>query len=202
MYAVGFDLSSYEPVAERLDRWLNAKIAGYNASTNDYPRVLTRMVSEPGADICVIRAELWLGEMLISTGYAEEVRGAGNVNRTSHVENCETSAIGRALANCGMAGSDMTKRPSREEMSKVQRTSNGPAVERGTDPKMPSVTITQPAGLASEKQVYFAASFYKKADREVPKQWLATLNKNEISALIDDLKAGNFPEPDNADEPF
>jgi hypothetical protein len=199
---VGFDLSSYEPVAERLDRWLNAKIAGYETSTNDYPRVLTRMVSEPGADICVIRAELWLGENLIATGYAEEVRGAGNVNRTSHVENCETSAIGRALANCGMAGSDMTKRPSREEMAKVQRTSNGPAVERGTDPKMPSVTITQPAGLASEKQVYFAASFYKKADREVPKQWLATLNKGEISALIDDLKAGNFPEPDHSEEPF
>jgi hypothetical protein len=199
---VGFDLSSYEPVAERLDRWLNAKIAGYETSTNDYPRVLTRMVSEPGADICVIRAELWLGENLIATGYAEEVRGAGNVNRTSHVENCETSAIGRALANCGMAGSDMTKRPSREEMAKVQRTSNGPAVERGTDPKMPSVTITQPAGLASEKQVYFAASFYKKADREAPKQWLATLNKGEISALIDDLKAGKFPEPDTAEEPF
>jgi hypothetical protein len=202
MCAVGFNLDDYEPVAARLDRWLNAKIAGYNASTNDYPRVLTRMVSEPGADICVIRAELWLGENLIATGYAEEVRGSGNVNRTSHVENCETSAIGRALANCGMAGSDMTKRPSREEMSKVQRTSNGPAVERGTDPKMPSVTITQPAGLASEKQVYFAASFYKKAEREVPKQWLATLNKGEISALIDDLKAGNFPEPDNAEEPF
>jgi hypothetical protein len=199
---MGFNLDDYEPVAARLDRWLENRIGGFMSSTNDYPRVLTRMVSEPGADICVIRAELWLGEMLISTGYAEEVRGSGNVNRTSHVENCETSAIGRALANCGMAGSDMTKRPSREEMSKVQRTSNGPAVERGTDPKMPSVTITQPAGLASEKQVYFAASFYKKADREVPKQWLATLNKGEISALIDDLKAGNFPEPDNADEPF
>ena len=201
---MAFDLSSYEPVAERLDRWLNAKIAGYEASTNDYPRVLTRMVSEPGADICVIRAELWLGEQLIATGYAEEVRGAGNVNRTSHVENCETSAIGRALANCGMAGSDMSKRPSREEMSKVQRqsTSNGPAVERGTDARMPSVTVTQPAGLASEKQVYFAASFYKKAEREAPKKWLATLNKAEMSALIDDLKEGKFPEPDASEEPF
>ena len=199
---MGFNLDDYEPVAARLDRWLNAKIAGYEASTNDYPRVLTRMVSEPGADICVIRAELWLGEQLIATGYAEEVRGAGNVNRTSHVENCETSAIGRALANCGMAGSDMSKRPSREEMSKVQRTSNGPAVERGVDPKMPSVTVTQPAGLASEKQVYFAASFYKKAEREAPKKWLATLNKAEMSALIDDLKEGKFPEPDTSEEPF
>jgi hypothetical protein len=160
------------------------------------------MVSEPGADICVIRAELWLGEMLIGTGYAEEVRGAGNVNRTSHVENCETSAIGRALANCGMAGSDMSKRPSREEMSKVQRTSNGPAVERGNDPRMPSVTVTQPAGLATEKQVYFAASFYKKAEREVPKTWLATLTSKEMSALIDDLKEGRFPEPSTDEEPF
>ena len=201
---MGFNLDDYEPVAARLDRWLTAKIAGYEASTNDYPRVLTRMVSEPGADICVIRAELWLGEMLIGTGYAEEVRGAGNVNRTSHVENCETSAIGRALANCGMAGSDMTKRPSREEMSKVQRqtTSNGPAVERGTDPRMPSVTVTQPAGLATEKQVYFAGSFYKKDKREVPSKWLATLTSKEMSALIDDLKEGKFPEPDTAEEPF
>jgi hypothetical protein len=199
---VGFNLDDYEPVAARLDRWLKDKLDGYTASTNDYPRVLTRMVSEPGADICVIRAELWLGEQLIATGYAEEVRGAGNVNRTSHVENCETSAIGRALANCGMAGSDMSKRPSREEMSKVQRTSNGPTVERGTDTRMPSVTVTQPAGLASEKQVYFAASFYKKAEREAPKKWLATLNKAEMSALIDDLKEGKFPEPDASEEPF
>jgi hypothetical protein len=199
---MGFNLDDYEPVAARLDRWLKDKLDGYKASTNDYPRVLTRMVSEPGADICVIRAELWLGEQLIATGYAEEVRGAGNVNRTSHVENCETSAIGRALANCGMAGSDMSKRPSREEMSKVQRTSNGPAVERGTDTRMPSVTVTQPAGLASEKQVYFAASFYKKAEREAPKKWLATLNKAEMSALIDDLKEGKFPEPDASEEPF
>jgi hypothetical protein len=81
------------------------------------------MVSQPGADICVIRAELWLEDVCIATGYAEEVRGAGNVNRTSHVENCETSAVGRALANAGMAGTDVNKRPSREEMSKVQRQS-------------------------------------------------------------------------------
>jgi hypothetical protein len=202
---VSFNLDDYEPVAARLDRWLNAKIAGYEASTNDYPRVLTRMVSEPGADICVIRAELWLGEQLIATGYAEEIRdtsGKRTVNSSSHVENCETSAIGRALANCGMAGSDMSKRPSREEMSKVQRTSNGPTVERGNDSRMPSVTVTQPAGLASEKQVYFAASFYKKAEREAPKKWLATLNKAEMSALIDDLKEGKFPEPDASEEPF
>ena len=111
---MAFDLTQYEPVAERLDRWLK-KSEQFN------PRVLTYMESIPGVDICVIKAELWLGDTRIATGYAEETRGAGNVNRTSHVENCETSAIGRALANAGYAGSDMTKRPSREEMSKVAR---------------------------------------------------------------------------------
>jgi len=110
---VGFNLDDYEPVAVRHSRWLAQHPDG---------RTLTHMVSAPGADICVIRAELWLEDVCIATGYAEEVRGAGNVNRTSHVENCETSAVGRALANAGMAGTDVNKRPSREEMSKVQNT--------------------------------------------------------------------------------
>ena len=40
------------------------------------------------------------------TGYAEEVRGSTNINKTSAVENCETSAIGRALACIGLAGTE------------------------------------------------------------------------------------------------
>ena len=108
---MGFNLDDYEPVAARHSRWLAQHPKG---------RTITHMVSIPGADICVIRAELWLEDVCIATGYAEEVRGAGNVNRTSHVENCETSAVGRALANAGMAGSDVNKRPSREEMSKAK----------------------------------------------------------------------------------
>ena len=108
---MGFNLDDYEPVAARHSRWLAQHPNG---------RTITHMVSTPGSDICVIRAELWLEDVCIATGYAEEVRGAGNVNRTSHVENCETSAVGRALANAGMAGSDVNKRPSREEMSKAK----------------------------------------------------------------------------------
>ncbi len=113
---MGFNLDDYEPVAVRHSRWLAQHPNG---------RTITHMVSTPGADVCVIRAELWLEDVCIATGYAEEVRGAGNVNRTSHVENCETSAVGRALANAGMAGTDVNKRPSREEMAKVQRQSAG-----------------------------------------------------------------------------
>jgi len=58
----------------------------------------------------------------VATGFAEEVRDASPVNRTSHVENAETSAIGRALANWRYA-SKTQPRPSRQEMEKVQRMS-------------------------------------------------------------------------------
>jgi hypothetical protein len=197
---MAFNLDDYEPVQSRFARfidWANSQEAFY--------AVISEMLSEPGAEICVFKTSILQDGVLIATGHAEEVRGQGNVNRTSHVENCETSSLGRALANFprhNFAGSDLNKRPSREEMQKVQRTSNGPAMERGTDSRMPSVTVTRPVGLASEKQVAFAASFYKKADRDAPKKWLMTLTSKEISELIDQLKDGNFPNPNEGEEPF
>lgn len=44
---------------------------------------------------------------LISTGYASETRGSTNINKTSALENCETSAVGRALAFLGLAGTEI-----------------------------------------------------------------------------------------------
>lgn len=43
---------------------------------------------------------------VIATGHAKEDEGSTNINRTSHVENCETSAIGRALAAFGIGIDD------------------------------------------------------------------------------------------------
>lgn len=40
------------------------------------------------------------------TGYAEELRGSTNINKTSALENCETSAIGRALSAVGFGGTE------------------------------------------------------------------------------------------------
>jgi hypothetical protein len=120
---MAFDLEAYEPVALRLDRWLKQHPNGI---------VKTQLLSQPGADICVFVAELWLDGQCVSTGHAEEVRNSNMINKTSSMEVCETSAIGRALANAGMAGSDMTKRPSREEMGKVERTA---AASRGYLPR-------------------------------------------------------------------
>jgi hypothetical protein len=183
---MGFNLDDYEPVAARLDRWLK-----------DHPegRVITDLVHYL-QDVAVFKAELWLDGEIIATGWAEEVRGQGNVNRTSHVENCETGAVGRALANAGYAGSDVSKRPSREEMGKVQRMS------QGTDKRMPEVRITQPDGVASEKQINYIKSLLKAGGHLRPAN-LDSITKGEASAMVDALKNGTYAPPVNNDEePF
>lgn len=109
---MGFNLENYETVEDRLRRFWA-----------DHPegRVSTSIHHYDDSKV-VFRAEVFLhkdDQHPVATGYAEEVRGASPVNKTSHVENAETSAIGRALANCNYAPKGA--RPSREEMSKVQR---------------------------------------------------------------------------------
>lgn len=190
-------LDNYETVAERLARWLDME-------HNGQPRVLTDMVSQPGADIAVFRAELWVDQVLVATGWAEEVRGQGNVNRTSHVENCETSAIGRALANAGVAGSDPARRASREEMQKVQRY-NGPS---HTTSNPPSETIVRGPmiGGASEKQIGYIKGACKRGGAPTPLN-LDNFSKQEASDWIEAHKSGmnpnDIPNPTLAGEdPF
>ncbi len=70
-----------------------------------------------------------------ATGWAFEIAGGGGANRTSHEENCETSAIGRALANMGYATS-AKDRPSKQEMEKVNRgTTAGAGIRPEPEPK-------------------------------------------------------------------
>jgi hypothetical protein len=59
-------------------------------------------------EVVVVRAAIANDEgRILATGYAEEVRASSNINRTSAIENCETSAVGRALAFVGYAGSEI-----------------------------------------------------------------------------------------------
>jgi len=59
------------------------------------------------AELVVMRAEIVdPTDRVVATGTAEELRGSSNINRTSAVENCETSAIGRALAAAGFGGEE------------------------------------------------------------------------------------------------
>lgn len=201
-------LENYETVAERLARWLGTSHAGQ-------PRVITDMISQPGADCAVFKAELWVDTVLIATGWAEEIRGQGNVNRTSHVENCETSAIGRALANAGVAGSNPANRASREEMQKVQRatTSNAAPSDSGfkvySGERQNGGSALRPGtlpGTVSDKQVGYIKGACKR-EGCLPPAAVEGWSKQEASEWIEAHKNGTpakaCPQPDmSEEEPF
>lgn len=69
-----------------------------------YPKYsLTSEVLEKTSDSILIIASILNEEgRVIANGLAEENRGSSYINKTSYVENCETSAWGRALANFGI----------------------------------------------------------------------------------------------------
>lgn len=86
-----FDVKDYVEVAERIRDFYET-----------YPEgsIQTEMVRLEG-DLVVFKAAVYRGPEAVhpTTGWAYEREGEGYVNKTSFIENCETSAIGRALAN-------------------------------------------------------------------------------------------------------
>jgi hypothetical protein len=136
---VGFNLEDYEPVQSRFARFID-----WSLTQDNFYSVVSEMLSLPGADICVFKTSIICDGVVIATGHAEEVRGAGNVNRTSHAENCETSSLGRCLSNFprhNFAGTDVNKRPSREEMAKVQNAGPKMRITQASSAKGDGVTI-------------------------------------------------------------
>jgi hypothetical protein len=102
----------YAPVAHRITLFYARHPTG---------RILTRLVSRTEREITV-QAYVFRSTAERSpaaTGLASERIGDGDVNTVACLENTETSAIGRALANLGLTAS--SQRPSREEMAKANR---------------------------------------------------------------------------------
>ena len=180
---MAFDLSNYETVEDRLIRFWA-----------DHPngRIATSLIAQDG-DQVIFRAEVFfefIDTFPKATGYAEEIRGSSPVNKTAHIENCETSSIGRALANAGYATHG--KRPSREEMSKVSQTGN-PSKDENHD---------APSGLfASPKQKGFIKALARGKELNdldllefihgtlgVQDVVLETLTRAQANTVIDRLK--------------
>lgn len=72
-----------------------------------------------------------------ATGWAAEREGDGDINTVACLENTETSAVGRALANLGFTAS--TRRPSREEMEKAARVRGRLTFRKQNDDDIPTV---------------------------------------------------------------
>ena len=185
-------IEDYEPVADRLVRFWAAHPEG---------RIVNELVTFDG-DRCIVKSSIYFHKddiYPVAVDYAEEIRGSSNVNRTSHVENCSTSATGRSLSLCGFSsatdgsGAGWAKKPSREEMQKVQRTSG-------------NTIITENGDLASDKQRNMIKAVCKSLGKTPPVE-LQSFTKRQASAYIDELKrieAGETPAPKEyaPEEPF
>jgi hypothetical protein len=181
---VGFNLEEYTPVSERIKAfWI------------DHPNgaIHSELVFDDGKR-CVVKTVLWLDKndaQPTTTDYAEETLTDRGVNSTSRIENCCTSSQGRALAAAGYLGADWTKKPSREEMGKVQR-----MTESGNG------TITEPSNLASDKQLNMIRAVCKSMGRTVP-SGIQGWTKREASQFIDSLKSGVAElQREEPEEPF
>ena len=112
-----FDLSQYQTVQERIDLFWELHPNG---------RFNLEIVSMTPEQV-VIKSEVWTDiseEKPRAVDFAEERFGSSPVNKTSFIENCASSSLGRAISQLGGVLSPKGKKPSAEEMAKVNRVNN------------------------------------------------------------------------------
>jgi hypothetical protein len=173
---MAFNLADYETVESRLEKFWKEFPDG---------RVSTEL------EVCethryVIKAYLYrtyLDQVAYSTGYAEEKDSDRGVNATSALENCETSAIGRALANAGYATKG--RRPSREEMVKVSMAGRSGVAQ----PEKPILKEKYPEPV---KDAWTIAD-PKDELNTIPVEAAPTLN-SAMNLLTDELNAKEIPQ--------
>src|SRR5687768_3375167 len=152
-YEVVSDGGEYARVADRITLFYARYPTG---------RILTRLVSRTEHEITV-QAYVYrsLEEQRPSaTGLAAERIGDGDVNTVACLENTETSAIGRALANLGLTAS--INRPSREEMDKADRERGRRVAEAARD--RPAAPARRPS-LTTRTPIPVSIALQRRADR-------------------------------------
>ena len=83
---------------------VNERVKGLRNAIPD--ATIETEIKELTPEYCVIQARIYEGGALLATGTAHERQSASFINESSYVENCETSAVGRALAFCGIGIDD------------------------------------------------------------------------------------------------
>jgi hypothetical protein len=166
-----FNLQDYETVDERLHKWWEKYPDG---------RVETELI-EASNTRYIVSAKLYKTEAnakACATGLASETITEKGVNSTSALENCETSAIGRALANAGFAAKG--KRSSREEMAKVNE----------YEKRLEQRRYGNPGSKSAAVEDALRASFEVDNKQDDPQLW-------NVEKVVDDIgKSQPLPEFD------
>ena len=181
-----FNPADYALVADRITSFYERYPTG---------RIITKLVSRvdrgDGADEITFRAQVFRtaeDNHAAATGYASEREGDGEINTVACLENTETSAIGRALANLGFTAS--RQRPSAEEMAKADRV-RAKLKREGAAPAYPAAVSSRDApNVRSHPDVPFALSTRDDSSRMVSERSAALqAQANRVSDLLDLVRA-------------
>ena len=145
-----------------------------------YPNYyLTTEIVKIDDDQCIIKAYVGLHKddgsvQTFATGHAQEFRKASQINGTSYVENCETSAIGRALACLGIGGTEFA---SANEVVNAIHQQNNPVKEEVSEPEL---TVAKNKLLEASKEGKLKEAFFglKPAVQELLREYANELKKS------------------------
>jgi len=143
---------------------------------NDLQRVVVQ------ADIYIYKDGKW---DLIGRDHAEEFRDQGMVNKTSALENCCTSSIGRALSACGIGGSEYAS--SFEVDNAINSKPEAPDTSSGYNIKELNGNIMTNCATAQDLLVSMRVEFQKTVDEKTSFKGLYIMNKDEIQRAYDSL---------------
>lgn len=118
--------------------------------------------------ICIFHARCGNGAVTLGTGTAFEVKGSSNINKTSYIENAETSAVGRALGMAGF-GIDTSVASAEEVQNAIDQQ------EKFAENDIP----TDKRKTASAKQIELLKKKYS------PEMLVTMMEKNGIDRLED-----------------
>ena len=159
---------------------------------------LTSEVIDLTEDRCVIKATISNEKgRVIASGIAYESKGSSYINKTSFIENCETSAWGRALANIGI-GLDVAIASADEVLNaKAQDKPKKPKIEKLSDDKFSAMVVA--IGEGKGDTVRERLCKYKISNKQQAKidELLSADKKEEktngVLGIIDELNSIEVP---------
>lgn len=132
--------------------------------------------------ICTIKAVIKNGELVLGTGIAQEKESSSYINKTSYIENCETSAVGRALGMCGF-GIDVSVCSAEE----LQNALNNQEKTAKKDEEKTSKTAAKEEAIQAEETQYATEEQVDKLNKYFANNNEArqkTLDKHKINHFV------------------
>ena len=151
---------------------------------------------EANDTLVVMKATISQGDQVIATGYAEEVRTASKINRTSALENAETSAVGRALAFFGLGGSEIA---SADEVANAISQQNN----QGSNEEMENLLAHNEAWRKNYDSIYFIKEYLvggmESSDWEkIAEAWAEISNEDKLALWLAPSRGGVFTTAERA----